>query len=75
MPAVVKQRRLEELIAVFREEATKLNTELIGTDQIVLVEGVSRINYRSWRCEPCNIKNSCKNKLLLKLLRKFPRIF
>ncbi|XP_032897513.1 mitochondrial tRNA methylthiotransferase CDK5RAP1 [Amblyraja radiata] len=42
VPAVVKQRRLEELIAVFREEATKLNTELIGTDQIVLVEGASK---------------------------------
>ncbi|XP_069740743.1 mitochondrial tRNA methylthiotransferase CDK5RAP1 isoform X2 [Narcine bancroftii] len=42
VPAVVKQRRLEELIAVFREEATKLNTELVGTEQVVLVEGASK---------------------------------
>ncbi|XP_072095740.1 mitochondrial tRNA methylthiotransferase CDK5RAP1 [Mobula birostris] len=42
VPAIVKQRRLEELITVFREEATKLNTELVGTEQVVLVEGVSK---------------------------------
>ncbi|XP_078275450.1 mitochondrial tRNA methylthiotransferase CDK5RAP1 isoform X2 [Rhinoraja longicauda] len=42
VPAVVKQRRLEELIAVFREEATKLNAEFIGTEQVVLVEGASK---------------------------------
>uniref|UniRef100_UPI00398E881F mitochondrial tRNA methylthiotransferase CDK5RAP1 isoform X2 n=1 Tax=Pristiophorus japonicus TaxID=55135 RepID=UPI00398E881F len=42
VPAIVKQRRLEELIAVFREEAAKLNSELIGTEQVVLVEGASK---------------------------------
>ncbi|XP_072917698.1 mitochondrial tRNA methylthiotransferase CDK5RAP1 [Hemitrygon akajei] len=42
VPAIVKQRRLEELITVFREEATKLNTELVGTEQVVLVEGASK---------------------------------
>lgn len=41
VPAEVKQRRLEELISVFREEATKLNAALIGSTQLVLVEGVS----------------------------------
>ncbi|XP_067856733.1 CDK5 regulatory subunit-associated protein 1 [Heptranchias perlo] len=42
VPAIVKQRRLEELIAVFREEAAKLNSELTGTEQLVLVEGASK---------------------------------
>ncbi|XP_038658996.1 CDK5 regulatory subunit-associated protein 1 [Scyliorhinus canicula] len=42
VPAIVKQRRLEELITVFREEAAKLNSELIGTEQLVLVEGTSK---------------------------------
>ncbi|XP_078411522.1 mitochondrial tRNA methylthiotransferase CDK5RAP1 isoform X1 [Cetorhinus maximus] len=42
IPAIVKQRRLEELITVFREEAAKLNSELIGTEQLVLVEGASK---------------------------------
>ncbi|XP_030633498.1 mitochondrial tRNA methylthiotransferase CDK5RAP1 [Chanos chanos] len=38
----VKQRRLEELISVFREEATKVNARLIGSTQLVLVEGESK---------------------------------
>ncbi|KAB5537188.1 hypothetical protein PHYPO_G00115990 [Pangasianodon hypophthalmus] len=42
VPAEVKQRRLEELISVFREEATKLNAALIGSTQLVLVEGESK---------------------------------
>ncbi|XP_078092529.1 mitochondrial tRNA methylthiotransferase CDK5RAP1 isoform X2 [Mustelus asterias] len=42
VPAIVKQRRLEELITVFREEAAQLNSELIGTEQLVLVEGASK---------------------------------
>ncbi|CAB1353450.1 unnamed protein product [Coregonus sp. 'balchen'] len=36
VPAEVKQRRLEELISVFREEATKVNAALIGSTQLVL---------------------------------------
>ncbi|KAL0181616.1 hypothetical protein M9458_024022, partial [Cirrhinus mrigala] len=39
VPAAVKQRRLEELISVFREEAAKVNMALIGSTQLVLVEG------------------------------------
>ncbi|XP_066526676.1 CDK5 regulatory subunit-associated protein 1 isoform X2 [Hoplias malabaricus] len=39
IPAEVKQRRLEELISVFREEANKVNSTLIGSTQLVLVEG------------------------------------
>ncbi|XP_046881628.1 CDK5 regulatory subunit-associated protein 1 [Hypomesus transpacificus] len=38
----VKQRRLEELIRVFREEAVKVNTALIGSTQLILVEGESK---------------------------------
>lgn len=41
VPAEVKQRRLEECISVFREEAARVNTALIGSTQLVLVEGVS----------------------------------
>ncbi|XP_036387112.1 CDK5 regulatory subunit-associated protein 1 [Megalops cyprinoides] len=42
VPAEVKQRRLEELTTVFRGEAAKLNASLIGSTQLVLVEGVSK---------------------------------
>lgn len=42
VPAPVKQHRLEELISVFREEAAKVNMSLIGSTQLVLVEGVSK---------------------------------
>lgn len=36
----VKLRRLQELITVFREEATKANKTSVGCTQLVLVEGV-----------------------------------
>ncbi|KAM9362323.1 mitochondrial tRNA methylthiotransferase CDK5RAP1 [Symphorus nematophorus] len=42
VPAEVKQRRLEECISVFREEAAKVNAALIGSTQLVLVEGASK---------------------------------
>ncbi|XP_041096105.1 CDK5 regulatory subunit-associated protein 1 [Polyodon spathula] len=42
VPGEVKQRRLEELIRVFREEAASLNLGLVGSTQLVLVEGVSK---------------------------------
>uniref|UniRef100_A0A7N8WS84 Mitochondrial tRNA methylthiotransferase CDK5RAP1 n=1 Tax=Mastacembelus armatus TaxID=205130 RepID=A0A7N8WS84_9TELE len=42
VPAEVKQRRLEECISVFREEAVRVNTALIGSTQLVLVEGESK---------------------------------
>lgn len=42
VPPVVKKRRLEELIAVFREEAEKVNKRAVGSTQLVLVEGVSK---------------------------------
>ncbi|XP_067287088.1 CDK5 regulatory subunit-associated protein 1 isoform X2 [Pseudorasbora parva] len=42
VPVLVKRRRLEELISVFREEATKVNRALIGSAQLVLVEGESK---------------------------------
>ncbi|KAG7318882.1 hypothetical protein KOW79_017356 [Hemibagrus wyckioides] len=42
VPTEVKQRRLEDLISVFREEAAKLNSALIGSTQLVLVEGESK---------------------------------
>ncbi|XP_048026792.1 CDK5 regulatory subunit-associated protein 1 isoform X1 [Megalobrama amblycephala] len=42
VPVPVKQRRLEELISVFREEAAKVNMAFIGSAQLVLVEGESK---------------------------------
>ncbi|XP_072571113.1 mitochondrial tRNA methylthiotransferase CDK5RAP1 isoform X3 [Paramormyrops kingsleyae] len=42
VPVEVKQRRLEELISVFREEAVRINTSLIGSTQLILVEGESK---------------------------------
>lgn len=41
VPVEVKQRRLEECITVFRGEAERVNAALIGSTQLVLVEGVS----------------------------------
>lgn len=42
VPAEVKQRRLQECISVFREEAARVNAALIGSTQLVLVEGESK---------------------------------
>ncbi|XP_040837572.1 mitochondrial tRNA methylthiotransferase CDK5RAP1 isoform X3 [Ochotona curzoniae] len=42
VPEEVKLRRLEELITVFREEATKANQSFVGRTQLVLVEGFSK---------------------------------
>ncbi|KAM9800822.1 mitochondrial tRNA methylthiotransferase CDK5RAP1 [Syngnathus typhle] len=42
VPADVKQRRLQECISVFRQEAARLNATLIGSTQLVLVEGESK---------------------------------
>ncbi|XP_074500838.1 mitochondrial tRNA methylthiotransferase CDK5RAP1 [Sebastes fasciatus] len=42
VPAKVKQQRLEECIRVFREEAARVNAALIGSTQLVLVEGESK---------------------------------
>ncbi|XP_077459055.1 mitochondrial tRNA methylthiotransferase CDK5RAP1 [Stigmatopora argus] len=42
VPADVKQRRLEECINVFRKEAARVNATLIGSTQLVLVEGESK---------------------------------
>ncbi|XP_018414798.1 PREDICTED: CDK5 regulatory subunit-associated protein 1 [Nanorana parkeri] len=42
VPAEVKKRRLEELIAVFREDAERVNKRSVGNKHLVLVEGVSK---------------------------------
>ncbi|NWT11759.1 CK5P1 protein, partial [Vireo altiloquus] len=42
VPADVKKRRLEQLIATFREEAARANGALVGQAQLVLVEGPSK---------------------------------
>ncbi|CAI5445891.1 unnamed protein product [Caenorhabditis angaria] len=44
VPEEIKHRRHSELTQVFREESLELNKKLIGTQQIVLVEGVSKRN-------------------------------
>ncbi|KAM9813802.1 mitochondrial tRNA methylthiotransferase CDK5RAP1 [Neosynchiropus ocellatus] len=46
VPAEVKQRRLEECINLFREEAAKVNAALIGSTQLILVEGESKRSSR-----------------------------
>lgn len=40
VPPDVKQRRLEEMISVFRSGAAALNNQQIGKQHVVLVEGV-----------------------------------
>ncbi|NWT70326.1 CK5P1 protein, partial [Prunella himalayana] len=42
VPTAVKKRRLEQLVATFREEAARANTALVGQTQLVLVEGPSK---------------------------------
>ncbi|NWY16175.1 CK5P1 protein, partial [Aphelocoma coerulescens] len=42
VPTDVKKRRLEQLIATFREEAARANAALVGQAQLVLVEGPSK---------------------------------
>ncbi|KAG7243007.1 hypothetical protein INR49_016773 [Caranx melampygus] len=42
VPAEEKRRRLEECIIVFREEAARVNAALIGSTQLILVEGESK---------------------------------
>ncbi|NXX26041.1 CK5P1 protein, partial [Nicator chloris] len=42
VPTDVKKRRLEQLIATFREEAVRANAALVGQAQLVLVEGPSK---------------------------------
>ncbi|XP_077430019.1 mitochondrial tRNA methylthiotransferase CDK5RAP1 isoform X2 [Vanacampus margaritifer] len=49
VPADVKQRRLEECIAVFRQEAARVNATLIGSTQLVLVEGESKRSAKELR--------------------------
>uniref|UniRef100_UPI003AAD2325 mitochondrial tRNA methylthiotransferase CDK5RAP1 n=1 Tax=Centroberyx gerrardi TaxID=166262 RepID=UPI003AAD2325 len=46
VPAEVKQRRLEECIGAFREEAARVNAALVGSTQLVLVEGESKRSAR-----------------------------
>lgn len=50
VPAEVKQRRLEECISVFREEAARVNGALVNSTQLVLVEGVSDPSWLLQRC-------------------------
>nr|XP_009667805.1 PREDICTED: CDK5 regulatory subunit-associated protein 1 [Struthio camelus australis] len=42
VPTDIKQRWLEELITVFREEASRANRAMVGHSQLVLVEGPSK---------------------------------
>ncbi|XP_078508206.1 mitochondrial tRNA methylthiotransferase CDK5RAP1 isoform X2 [Lissotriton helveticus] len=42
VPPKVKQRRLDELVTVFRQEAAKVNMKAVGSTQLVLVEGPSK---------------------------------
>ncbi|KAJ8026791.1 CDK5 regulatory subunit-associated protein 1 [Holothuria leucospilota] len=44
VPEEVKQRRLQEVISVFRENVTEVNRAQIGETQLVLVEGPSKRN-------------------------------
>ncbi|XP_069099781.1 mitochondrial tRNA methylthiotransferase CDK5RAP1 [Pleurodeles waltl] len=42
VPPKVKQRRLDELVTVFRQEASKVNMKAVGSTQLILVEGPSK---------------------------------
>jgi len=42
VPAETKQNRMERMAQVFREEAHQLNQKMVGTHQLVLIEGVSK---------------------------------
>ncbi|XP_054641405.1 CDK5 regulatory subunit-associated protein 1 isoform X2 [Dunckerocampus dactyliophorus] len=42
VPAAVKQARLGACISVFRQEAARINAALVGSTQLVLVEGESK---------------------------------
>lgn len=45
MPGDVKADRMNRLISLYRDNVQKVNEALIGTQQIVLIEGVSVINH------------------------------
>ncbi|XP_055229295.1 mitochondrial tRNA methylthiotransferase CDK5RAP1 isoform X4 [Gorilla gorilla gorilla] len=49
VPEEVKLRRLEELITIFREEATKANQTSVGCTQLVLVEGITSASSQTLR--------------------------
>ena len=40
VPHEIKIDRVNRMVSVFREEAEKLNRQLIGSHQLILVEGV-----------------------------------
>jgi len=57
VPAEVKRRRLEECIGAFREEAARVNGALIGSTQLVLVEGVSTAHLTGTSFAGCEVSN------------------
>eukprot|EP00873_Tetraselmis_striata_P009339 jgi/Tetstr1/429603/TSEL_019501.t1 len=56
VPAEVKQRRLAEVIEVFREGLTARNTAEVGRRHIVLVEGPSKRDPDVWTGRTCHFK-------------------
>ena len=50
VPEEVKKRRLQELIDLFRSIVAVRNRRFIGTDQLVLVENVSKVCVCLWSC-------------------------
>jgi hypothetical protein len=55
VPEEVKKARLEEIIGVFRAGAANRNAQLVGTTQLVLLEGVRRLAacpYLGWDGRP-----------------------
>jgi tRNA-2-methylthio-N6-dimethylallyladenosine synthase len=44
VPESTKSRRLQEIMSVFKQGATERNAALVGTNQIVLVEGMNLKN-------------------------------
>jgi tRNA A37 methylthiotransferase MiaB len=47
VPNEVKAERMNRLIALYRSIVQKVNEALIGTEQVVLIEGVSVLPYAS----------------------------
>lgn len=44
-----KLRRADEILKLFREQATEINTRLIGTQQLILIEADSRRSELNWQ--------------------------
>ena len=59
MPEEVKKRRLQEVITTFYSFVGDRNRRLIGTHQLVLVEGVSLVHVYISTAKSSSVKCGC----------------